>query len=211
MTIDIDEAKVARNEAGLWLGWVLATAVGMLLGFLPFVFFVEDLDLGLVRILIPLWSGFMVGVLQWLVLSRFLTHSADWIINGGAGYALGYALGLSVIQILGASPLGALVGYILFGVIVALLQWPVLRREIPNVVPWLLAANVAGWALGAYLGPWILNLIVSGSTASQVLSTAVISASTGLIAGAITGLALVWIVRQPEMEPFEPPEMEKMK
>ncbi len=210
MTIDIDEAKVARNEAGLWLGWVLATAVGMLLGYLPFVFFVEDLDLGLVRILIPLWSGFMVGVLQWLVLSRFLTHSADWIINGGAGYALGYALGLSVIQILGESPLGALVGYILFGVIVALLQWPVLRREIPNVVPWLLA-NVAGWALGAYLGPWILNLIVSGSTASQVLSTAVISASTGLIAGAITGLALVWIVRQPEMEPFEPPEMERMK
>lgn len=182
----------------------------MLLGFLPFVFFVENLDLGLVRILIPLWSGFLVGVLQWLVLSRFLTHSTDWILNGGAGYALGYALGLSVIQILGENPLGALVGYILFGVIVALLQWPVLRREIPNIIPWLLA-NVAGWALGAYLSPLILNLIVTGSTASQVLSTAVISAGTGLIAGAITGLALVWIVRQPEREPFEPPQMEKVK
>jgi hypothetical protein len=33
-SIDIDEAKVARNEFGLWLGWTVATAIGMLIGYL---------------------------------------------------------------------------------------------------------------------------------------------------------------------------------
>ena len=47
MTIDIDEAKVERNEFGLWLGWTLATAGGMLIGFLPSIFLVNVLDLGL--------------------------------------------------------------------------------------------------------------------------------------------------------------------
>ena len=35
MAIDINEARVARNEFGMWLEWTLATAFGMLLGFLP--------------------------------------------------------------------------------------------------------------------------------------------------------------------------------
>ena len=28
MTIDIDEARVKRNEFGLWLAWTMATALG---------------------------------------------------------------------------------------------------------------------------------------------------------------------------------------
>jgi hypothetical protein len=199
MTLDISEAKVARNEFGLWLGWTLATGLGMLLGLLPFVLFIDDLDMLLARILVPLVAGFLVGVFQWLVLRPFLTHSVDWILNGGAGWALGYALGLVIIQALANVPFGALLGYILFGLIISVLQWPVLRREIPNAVPWVLA-SILGWALGAYLSQAILNLIVNTDTVSQWVSTAVLSGLTGLIAGAITGLALVWIVRKPEYE-----------
>ena len=32
MSIDIDEAKVERNEVGLWLAWTAATTLGMLIG-----------------------------------------------------------------------------------------------------------------------------------------------------------------------------------
>ena len=199
MTIDIDETKVRRNEFGLWLGWTLATTAGMLFGLLPFMLLVEDLDLWLARILVPLWAGFLVGVFQWLVLKNYLTHSVDWILHGGAGWALGYALGLVVIQIFAENRLGALIGYILFGIIIGLIQWPVLRREIPNVIPWVLA-SVAGWALGSYASQAVLNAFVSGDQISQALSSAVISAVTGLMAGAITGAVLVWIVRKPERE-----------
>jgi hypothetical protein len=199
MTIDIDETKVRRNEFGLWLGWTLATTAGMLFGLLPFMLLVEDLDLWLARILVPLWAGFLVGVFQWLVLKNYLTHSVDWILHGGAGWALGYALGLVAIQIFAENRLGALIGYILFGVIISLIQWPVLRREIPNAIPWVLA-SVAGWALGSYASQAVLNAFVTGDQISQALSSAVISAVTGLVAGAITGAVLVWIVRKPERE-----------
>jgi hypothetical protein len=53
--------------------------------------------------------------------------------------------------------------------------------------------------LGAYLGRAALNIFAAGGEVSPVVSTAVISGVTGLVAGAITGLALVWIVRQPDL------------
>jgi hypothetical protein len=197
MTIDVDEAKVARNEFGLWLGWTLATAIGMLAGFLIAWLLVDETDLGLARVLVPLVAGFSVGFLQWLVLRNYLTYSVDWILTGGAGWAIGYAIGLTLLQFLASSLLSVLIGYLLFGLSIAIFQWPVLRREIPNAIPWVLA-NILGWALGAYLSQFFLNLVYTGSAINPLLSTGVLSGLTGLIAGAITGLAFVWIVRQPE-------------
>jgi hypothetical protein len=199
MALDIDEVKVARNEAGLFLGWTLATTAGLLLGFLPFLLFVDNLDLLLVRILLPLWAGFLVGHFQWLVLRGYLSHSVDWILNGGAGWALGFAIGLLIIQALRDSPLGILIGYILFGVVVGLLQWPVLRREIPSALPWIIA-SIIGWALGAYLSQVVLNVFFPGDTLSQTVSTIVVAIVTGLVAGSVTGLALVWISRRPDIQ-----------
>ncbi len=72
MTIDIDEAKVERNEFGLWLGWTLATAGGMLIGFLPALLLVNVLSLGLAQIVVPALAGTLVGLAQWMALRRFL-------------------------------------------------------------------------------------------------------------------------------------------
>ena len=156
-----------------------------------------DLELRLVRILLPVLAGLTVGLLQWLALRPYLIHPADWLLQGGFGWALAFALGLWVIDAIGGSPLGTLVGYLLFGLIIGALQWPVLRREIPNALPWIIASMV-GWALGGYLGQAVLTLVAGGGEVSQVVSSAVVAAVTGLVAGAITGLALVWIVRQPD-------------
>lgn len=195
--LDVDERKVSQNEFGLWLGWTLATAAGMVLGLLPFIPFLPVLDLGVARIAIPLATGFLVGTFQWLVLRGYLTHAADWILNGGVGWAVGYGLGLMVIHMLRVYPWGALIGYLLFGLVISVLQWPVLRREIPNALPWVLA-SVVGWALGVYVSQVVLDLFVGAEAVSPALSTTLIAGTTGLVAGAITGLVLVWIVRQPE-------------
>ncbi len=198
MGVDIDERKVQHNEFGMWLAWTLATAVGMLLGFTPQLLVVEYLPLWLVRILSPLIAGVLVGIFQWLVLRNYLEHSEDWILTIGIDWGLGFALGLVIIQTLNKSLFGAILGYILFGIIIALVQWPVLRREVPHMLTWVLA-SVIGWAFGSILSQVILNLLVTRNVASQVLSTSIISGFTGLIAGAITGIALVWIVREPEL------------
>ena len=198
MTIDIDEAKVERNEFGLWLGWTLATAGGMLIGFLPSIFLVNVLNLGLAQIVVPVLAGTLIGLAQWLALRRFLTAHSDWILATGASWALGYVIGLFLIQHMPASVLGSFLGYLLFGAIVALVQWPLLRREIPHLLVWMIASAI-GWTAGFWTSQAVLPLFYNGSLIAPAVSTTVIAVTSGLVAGAITGLALVWIVRQPDV------------
>lgn len=197
MTIDIDEVKVNRNEFGLWLAWTLATVIGMLAGFLLSIPLVNLLDLQWARVIVPLLAGFLIGLCQWAALRNYLVNATDWILAGGTSWAVGYALGLFLINTLADTALGGIVGYVLFGIIVAVVQWTVLRLEIPNVWIWILA-NVVGWTLGFYLSQASLDLFFNDPAIAPAASTSVISAISGLVAGAITGLALVWIVRQPE-------------
>jgi hypothetical protein len=97
-----------------------------------------------------------------------------------------------------------LLGFALFGAVIAIVQWPILRGEIPHISSWLIA-NVLGWTAGIYLSQIALNLFFSNDPAiNPVVSTSFVSVVAGLVAGAITGLALVWIVRQPELPPATP-------
>jgi len=197
MTIDIDEVKVERNELGLWLGWTLATAGGMLLGFLPTILLVDVLSLGLAQIAVPVLAGTVIGLAQWLVLRRYVTASTQWDWTDGLSWAAGYILGLLLIQLLPSTVFAAFIGYFLFGAIVALVQWPVLRREIPQVLTWLLASAVA-WAVGYWASQAVLS-VFTDPLIDPVVGTAVIAVTSGLVAGAITGVALIWIVRKPEV------------
>jgi hypothetical protein len=196
VSIDLDETKVARDEFGMWLGWTLATTFGMLVGYLPSFFLVNIVDLGLARLIVPVLAGLLIGFSQWVVLRRYVSNISDWILAGGAGWAVGYIFGLFVINSLIGLPLGGFLGYVLFGVIVAVAQWPILSREIPNLLTWVVA-NVAGWTLGFYASQLSLNLF-EGPAIAPALSVTLVSTVSGLIAGAITGIALVWIVRQPD-------------
>lgn len=203
MTIDLDEAKIRKNEFGLWAAWLLATAGGMLIGFLPAKLIADVLGLGVAFIVVPLLAGALIGFLQWLALRRFIVGSMDWILTAGAGWAIGYAVGLLVIQGLGRLPaIGGfwlmLACYALFGIIIALVQWPVLRREIPHVVPWILA-NVIGWMLGFSIATAVQFAVYSRAPAEPWIVNLIVQGISGLIAGAITGLALVWIVRKPDL------------
>ena len=197
MTIDLDEAKIERNEFGLWLGWTLATAGGMLVGFLLTLPLVNILDLGFARIVVPLLAGVLIGFSQWIVLRYYLTTSSDWILAGGAAWAAGYALGLLLIQNLSNTIFGGFGAYLLFGAIVALIQWQMLRREIPSLLGWVLI-NMGGWAAGLWASQVVLSLIFHQPVIPPAVSTTVIAGTSGLVAGAITGIALVWIARKPE-------------
>jgi hypothetical protein len=197
MTIDIDEVKVERNELGLWLGWTLATAGGMLLGFLPTILLINVLNLGLAQIAVPVLAGTVIGFAQWLVLRRYVTASTQWDWTDGISWAAGYILGLLLIQLLPSTVFAAFIGYFLFGAIVALVQWPVLRREIPQVFTWLVASAVAS-AVGYWVSQAVLSLFTD-PLIDPIVGTTVIAVTSGLVAGAITGLALISIVRKPEV------------
>jgi hypothetical protein len=102
-----------------------------------------------------------------------------------------------IVQSLASSLLGMWVGYILFGILIGLVQWPILRREIPHAFTWVIASLV-GWAVGAGLSFLIVNLLVTGDQANLTLVAVLDAGLTGLFAGLITGLALYWLVRQPD-------------
>jgi hypothetical protein len=116
----------------------------------------------------------------------------------GGTWAAGYILGLLLVLALPSTIFIATIGYLLFGVIVAIVQWPVLRREIPNLLVWILA-NAVGWAVGFWASQAILPFFVTDPLVSPAVGTTVVAVTSGLVAGAITGLALIWIVRKPEI------------
>lgn len=197
MTIDIDEVKVERNELRLWLGWTLATAGGMLLGFLPTILLVDVLNLVFARIAVPVIAGTVIGFAQWIVLRHYLTSRSHWELADGISWAAGYVLGLLLIQVLPGTVFAVFIGYFLFGAIVALVQWPVLRREIPQVLTWVIA-SAAAWAAGYWVSQAALSLF-NDPVIAPAIGTTVIAVTSGLVAGAITGIALIWIVRKPEL------------
>lgn len=197
MTIDIDETKVERNEFGLWLAWTLATAFGMLIGYLPLALLIGSIDLGLARVIVPIITGTLLGLAQWLVLRPYVKGSYDWILHHAVGWVVGFTLGLFVVQLLSKTPLGMLIGFLCFGLIVALFQFPILRREIPHLATWILA-NMIGWTLGAYLSQLADGVFFQNAAPTTFVSVLVSVGITGLIAGAVTAIALILIVRQPD-------------
>ncbi|HSM72967.1 MAG TPA: hypothetical protein VK851_15630 [Anaerolineales bacterium] len=197
MTLDLDETKIKRNVFQLWSEWTLATAGGMLFGFLLSIPLVNLFDLGFSRVLVPLIAGILIGFSQWLVLRRYLTTHSDWILAGGAAWAAGYAFGLLIIQNLSSTAIGEIIAYLLFGAIVGVIQWQMLRREIPSLLAWV-AINSLGWAAGLWTSQFVLDLFFNTPVIEPVVSTSVIAGTSGLVAGAITGLALVWIAREPD-------------
>lgn len=197
MAIDIDEAKVNRNPVALWLGWTLATALGIILGYLPMALVIGTIDMGVALVLVPIIAGVILGLAQWLVLRSYVVGSQDWVLNNAVGWVVGFALGLFIVQALAQTSLSALVGFIAFGIIVALFQWPVLRREIPHLFTWIVA-NVIGWTLGAFISQLAGNLFFQNSVPDTVSSVLVTVGITGLVAGAVTAVALILIVRQPD-------------
>ena len=58
--------------------------------------------------------------------------------------------------------------------------------------------SALAWAVGYWVSQAVLSLFTDPVIAPAV-GTAVIAITSGLVAGAITGLALIWIVRRPEV------------
>jgi hypothetical protein len=158
---------------------------------------VNLLDLGFARVIVPIVAGLLIGFAQWIVLRRYLTTSVDWVLAGGTAWAVGYAFGLLLIQSLSGTFLGGVAAYLLFGAIIGLVQWPILRREIPSALLWL-AVNTLAWATGLWASQATLSLFFRDPVIEPVVSTLVIAGTSGLVAGAITGLALIWIASRPD-------------
>ena len=197
-----------------WLKWVVATTVGSILGFilglgLGLIIGGFDNEFGALRTILGEFIfraglGFGVGILQWLVLRRRVSRAGWWVLASTAGLAVaqgGAAIldvawgGAAAVASGNSEVLGSFAGQVavmaLGGAMTGILQWLVLRGKVSRAGWWVLASTV-GWALGFGVmdSGWVLvgvDCILLGLLYGPVL-------------GAVTGAALVWLLRQPVPE-----------
>ncbi|MFC1683419.1 hypothetical protein ACFL0G_04355 [Candidatus Zixiibacteriota bacterium] len=207
--------KRDRIGWGFWLQWVLLSSVGCSIGlFVGFVFgsiisenAIGDSALGhiLGYFMLGAGLGFMVGLMQWFVLRRYIPRASLWVLLSTVGFALamgsgygaavvsfGYSEGLDELGSF-AAILGWTVVVALGGAVMGILQWLVLRREISRAGWWMLASTV-GWGLSMAVAGAIL---IEYKWAYSPGGALVLLFGSGALLGAITGGALVWILRQP--------------
>jgi hypothetical protein len=117
-------------------------------------------------------TGVGIGALQWLILKQRISGAWRWILASAGGWAAGWALAFISIP----TELGFLSGLVL-GAATGMAQWLVLRRE----VHW------SGW--------WIMVSALAWSIALGPLSREPV---VGVTPGAMTGIALELLLRNPQ-------------
>jgi len=171
---------------GFWLKWMLT-------------FFAFPIGGGLAYLLVrsmagavkPAIGGFVTGLVlgtaQWLVFRQVIALSGWWIVATGIGLATGLALSVAVS---GASielrPL--IVRAVLTGGLLGIAQWLLLRRHVTAAGLWIVVVAI-GWALG-----WVVTRAAGVDLSRGWL---VFGASGALAFAALTGLALIWLLRHP--------------
>lgn len=175
--------NVSQLGFGFWFQWIIANAAGVAIGmaiprFLPG-------NLGHNRIVIGAAIGIAIGVIQMFNLKQYVERANWlWVISSTIGWAItwvvmsenmGYGvLGLGITQF--STVRGSVVG-----LLVGLMQWFLLRNQFRQAYWWLIA-NIVGWTVG-------MASSRAGGPFGFVLA--------GAIAGAITGLLLIWLLRNP--------------
>lgn len=170
------------------LGWAIGLAMGALLTQLAstFSWFNEDRGFAYTTLLS---LGICVGTAQWFVLKRYQPRAWRWII----ATILGYLLGSAIITIENALQLGR-VGlwddvllFVLMGTALGVSQWWILRQSFQQAWLWVLM-NAAGF---------LVFLIAVTNPAGNLSGLIFFGAVLGAVAAVLSGIALIWLVRQP--------------
>ena len=117
-------------------------------------------------------AGILVGASQWLVLQGRFDRPWRWIVATSFGWIAGYFITLLMLP----QELETLTGMII-GLTTGIAQWMILRREFHWAGWWIIFSTI-GWITGLTLLPGILL--------------------TGTMAGALTGLCLEILLRNPK-------------
>ncbi len=204
----VAERRIPHSEETLWGWWIAAGVLGGTASAAVVAVFggsVRGLPLVAVSgfvLVATLAAGLGQGlVLRWQVAwaGRWLAASiAGWLLGGAVGGAIGAtvffgiggwvtqplsALGVAVAAVVVGAAVGAVVG-------MAGMQWLVLRGRVSRAGWWFVASVLAWVVAGALV--WVQFLLVPVAVGRVVAG----AASAG-VAGAITGIALIWLLRQP--------------
>lgn len=169
------EQPVRRSSPGnakllqqVWLPWAMGTALATAIGaglYVP--------TQGLSNLIAGTAIGGCTGVVQWVVLRRWVSAIGGWILATMIATALSFAIAASF-------P----IAFVAMGILPGIAQWLMLRLKLPRAGWWILAkalSDFIGWAIGLRLAPntfWLIGGIA------------------GLVSGLVTGGVMVWLIRR---------------
>ncbi|MBV5262012.1 hypothetical protein FLX56_26800 [Synechococcus moorigangaii CMS01] len=192
-----DETRQLAIAPRLWLRWTLATTIaGVIVGALE--------ESGFQFIATIVFTGFFIGVAQWLVLRQYIPKAFWWIVVSTLGWTLGLLLvspNLTLdplIQFL--NRLGAwevfwmnLVKQPIVLAIFGAAQFPFLRRFVRKAHWWILVSALGGALQGA-TSSTIAYILQPGLLPAPFL-TALSYGAGWLSYGIVTGICLQWLLR----------------
>jgi hypothetical protein len=181
-----------RAEWGFWFQWVLASILGFAVG--------AAVGNAVTDWFFTALFGAMGGFMQWLVLRRQIAGASWWMLASTLGFAiapiaaLAGVMAMSQVMSLDGNPMAApiLLG-VLFGILSAIMPWLVLRRQVARA-GWWIPAHVLGSLVGGALG--IVAFHAMALLRLYQFLWAAAGAMFGAGLGAITGITLVWLLRQ---------------
>jgi hypothetical protein len=149
-----------------------------------------DLDLALIVVILGLAGGFM----QWLVLRRRIAGTGWWVPASTLGFPAALVIAVGAMRLGGDSVATPILLGVLFGILSGILPWLVLRRQVARAGWWVLA-HLLGSLVGGALG--IFTFYAASAIGYYQFDWAAAGAMFGAGLGAITGITLVWLLRQP--------------
>jgi hypothetical protein len=191
------EPKALPIGQRFWVQWVLASAAGWAVG--PMVRGAMGVpggegDVGgLVVVASGAVVGVIIGAMQWLVLQRWVRQAGLWILASATGAVLA---DLAVRELLIGTgilsqvwPLGWAVAAVglggTVGIIIGVVEWPVLGRWVRRAGWWVLVS-----AVGLALGDVVTDVFAP-------LPSYLGSMLGGAVGEGVRGLALVWLLQDP--------------
>lgn len=176
-----------------WLQWVFASILGFAMG--------AAIGNAITDLIFTALFGAVGGFMQWLVLRHRILGAGWWVLASTLGFAiapiaaLAGVMALSQIMSLDGNPLAApiLLG-VLSGVLSAIFPWLILRRQFAQA-GWWIPAHLLGSLLGGAIG--IVTFHGVNFIGFYQFDWAAAGAMFGAGLGAVTGITLVWFLRQP--------------
>ncbi len=187
------------NEGEFWFLWVFVATLGLIAGLvigaeildilwpgppaLPNViidYMVTHIFLRLM--IVGALVGFLMGGCEWLVVRHYLPKSGGWwLLTSISIWAIFPPVAEAISSWIHTREVG--IQPLLTGITIGIAQWYFLRRIIPKAGWWILARTVSSF------------LIFFSITPSPLIESSVVI--LGLVASAITGIAITLLLRQP--------------
>ena len=149
---------IIANEKPRWffyIGWVALNAIAVMMAWY-ITFAIMDLVTGeddsLIFILLFPIIGLLTGILQYILLRRYLPHMGWWIAATFLGWLMPFVwfFIFSRVVIPGSSTVRIVLGMIVLGTTVALPQWWLLRKRVQHAWWWVLFFGLAWGMVGLY-------------------------------------------------------------